>query len=86
MPGAIRPNGDKGNAFRFRKGGFSTNLFDIIATGVFQNLDNFTPQSVGTKIDALLDSDELKALTGAGSNTRKKLEGRVNLGKTWFAS
>jgi uncharacterized protein with ParB-like and HNH nuclease domain len=73
-----------GKAFRFPTSGFSTNLFDIIATGVFHNLDDLNARSLRAKLGTLMKSAKLKELTGAGSNTRKKLEGRVNLGKEWF--
>lgn len=75
-----------GKAFRFPSGGFSTNLFDVVATGAFVNLPNLTPASFKSKFESLMSSDELKALVGAGSNTRKKLQGRVELGRTWFAA
>lgn len=73
-----------GSGFRFPKSGFSTNLFDIVATGVFHNLDNLTRESLKEKFDSLMDSPALKELTGAGSNTRKKFDGRIVLGKTRF--
>jgi len=74
-----------GNAFRLRNQGFSTNLFDIVATGVLHNIDVLTSATLREKFEALLDSQDLKALIGAGSNTRKKLQGRIDLGKRWFA-
>lgn len=74
-----------GRGFRFPKSGFSTNLFDIVATGVFHNLDHLTAPLLQSKFDSLLNSSEIKELTGAGSNTRKKFEGRITLGKTWFS-
>lgn len=75
-----------GQAFRFPKQGFSTNLFDIVATGVFHNVEKLTAESFGQKHSDLLESPDLKVLTGAGSNTRKKLVGRIQLGKTWFST
>ena len=77
----VSPNG---KAFRFPTSGFSTNLFDIVATGVFHNLDDLDVSSLRAKLGTIMKSPKLKELTGAGSNTRKKLEGRVNLGKEWF--
>jgi hypothetical protein len=74
-----------GNAFRLRNQGFSTNLFDVVGTGVFQNVDALGPKQLKERFEALLDSPDLKALIGAGSNTRKKLQGRIDLGKRWFA-
>jgi hypothetical protein len=74
-----------GNAFRLRNQGFSTNLFDVVGTGVFQNVDTLKPSQLKQRFETLLDSPDLKALIGAGSNTRKKLQGRIDLGKRWFA-
>jgi hypothetical protein len=73
-----------GSAFRFTRGGFSTNLFDIVATGVFRNLKTLDATSLKKLYGSLIKSEELKDLIGAGSNTRKKLQGRVDLGKHWF--
>ncbi len=75
-----------GSAFRMKNQGFSTNLFDVVATGVFHNLDKLTPESVAKKHASLQNSKELRDLIGAGSNTRKKLEGRLRLGKEWFGA
>lgn len=75
-----------GSAFRFARGGFSTNLFDVVATGVYKNIDTLSAQSFGQRLVSLIDSDELKPLVGAGSNTRKKMQGRVSLGEAWFRS
>lgn len=74
------PNGD---AFRFPNG-FSTNLFDVVATGVFHNCDTLTQETLVEKHRRLMKSSELQAVIGAGSNTRKKLTTRITLGKTWF--
>ena len=74
-----------GNAFRLRNQGFSTNLFDVVGTGVFQNVDTIEPARLKERFEGLLDSPDLKALIGAASNTRKKLQGRIDLGKRWFA-
>lgn len=73
-----------GQAFRFPRTGFSTNLFDVVATGVFHNIEMLDHKRIQEKFQSLKDSQELKDLTGAGSNTRKKLEGRIALGKRWF--
>jgi hypothetical protein len=80
----IRDAGPEGVAFRFPRGGFSTNLFDVVATGVFANLERLNVDRLRTRLTDLLASDDIKAVTGAGSNTRKKLEGRLDLGKRWF--
>ncbi|MGO9572477.1 MAG: DUF262 domain-containing protein [Desulfomonilaceae bacterium] len=80
----IQEASPNGSAFRFPGSAFSTNLFDIIATGVFHNIDDLNPTLVRRKLKALMKDGKLKELTGAGSNTRKKLQGRINLGKQWF--
>jgi hypothetical protein len=74
-----------GQAFRLRNQGFSTNLFDIVATGVFQNIDTLTVDTLKNKFTELHKSSELKNFIGAGSNTRKKMQGRIDLGKRWFS-
>ena len=74
-----------GSTFRLRNQGFSTNLFDVVGTGVFHNVDTLTTVELRNKHAALIESEELKALIGAGSNTRKKLQGRIELGKRWFS-
>lgn len=73
-----------GRTFRLLGHGFSTNLFDVVATGVFHNLDLLTADKLKERLDALVRSAELKPLIGAGSNTRKKMQGRIALGKQWF--
>ncbi len=73
-----------GQAFRLRNQGFSTNLFDIVATGVFHNIDILTADTLKSKLTELHKSDELKNFIGSGSNTRKKMQGRIDLGKRWF--
>jgi hypothetical protein len=73
-----------GSAFRFPNQGFSTNLYDVVATGVFHNLERLNPGFLKERHKALMDSGELKDVTGAGSNTSRKLQGRIDLGKKWF--
>ena len=73
-------------AFRLKNQGFSTNLFDVVATGVFQNLEKLTPESLARKHASLQNSKDLRELIGAGPNTRKKLEGRLRLGRRWFGA
>lgn len=75
---------EDGNAFRMKNQGFSSNLFDVVATGVYQNLATLTPETVRARHQTLISSQELRGLIGAGSNTRKKLEGRLRLGLNWF--
>lgn len=73
-----------GLAFRMKNQGFSSNMFDIVATGVLSNLKKLTPDFIADRHAKLQSSTEFKGLIGAGSNTRAKLEGRLNLGKRWF--
>lgn len=73
-----------GSAFRMKNQGFSSNMFDIVATGVFHSLDNLTPQKVADRHSQLSNNLEFKSLIGAGSNTRAKLAGRLTLGVRWF--
>lgn len=83
----------QGEAFRFRKngkftGGFSPNLFDIVAVGVYLNLSKCKKISVERMRDLIVklhDQDEAIKLTGAGSNARLKMIGRVSFGKQWFS-
>lgn len=81
-----------GDAFRFWRDGrgqgqFSSNLFDIVSYGVYQNLLDVRrdPVALSARIAELLQSDEIKDVTGAGSNTRKKHQARLELGKKWFS-
>jgi hypothetical protein len=73
-----------GTAFRMKNQGFSTNLFDVVGAGVFHNLQKLNPDTVAKRHASLLTSKQLRDLIGAGSNTRKKLEGRIRLGREWF--
>ncbi len=75
-----------GSAFRFPNQGFSTNLYDVVATGVFQNAEHLNATSLRDKHNALMNSPELREVTGAGSNTRRKLQGRIDLGRSWFGN
>jgi hypothetical protein len=88
--GTAFPNGEAFKFLRGRRhsGAFSTNLFDIIACGVYKNVN--VVQKRGTedlrsKIIALHHEKAAIELTGAGSNTRRKMAGRVSFGKAWFA-
>jgi hypothetical protein len=74
----------QGRAFRLGNHGFSSNLFDVVATGVFRNIDTLSAERLRQRFEELIASAELRTLIGAGSNTRKKMQGRVDLGKTWF--
>lgn len=76
----------EGRAFRHQRGGFSTNLFDVIAIGVFTNLEKLTVPHLQEKVDKLLQSQSLKDVTGGGANSRKKMTGRISLGRTWFSN
>lgn len=75
-----------GKAFKLGNQGFSTNLFEVVAVGVFHNVATLTPDSLVARFKTLLDGPELKQLVGSGSNTRKKMQGRIGLGKTAFAT
>lgn len=83
----------KGQAFKFYRdgrftGAFSPNLFDIVACGVYKNLSkckNKTPAQIRLRIQKLHESEDAIKLTGAGSNTRSKMMGRVDFGKAWFS-
>lgn len=82
----------KGEAFRFLKegkfsGAFSSNLFDIIGCGVYKNILSLKKSGheyLRKRIEALHKSPLMEDLVGAGSNTRKKMMGRVALGAKWF--
>lgn len=82
----------KGEAFRFFKnerfaGAFSTNLFDIVGCGVFKNIAALRrkgPEYLMSCIQVMHDRPETNDLVGAGSNTRKKMLGRVSFGQKWF--
>jgi hypothetical protein len=74
-----------GAAFRFKRSGFSTNLFDVVAIGTLANLKTITASSFRDRYEKLVASDELKNVVGAGSNSKKKLLGRIELGTNWFA-
>jgi len=83
----------EGEAFRFRKGGkfagsFSPNLFDIVAVGVYKNLakcKKLPPADFKQRVIDLHNQVEAINLTGAGSNARSKMIGRVEYGTKWFA-
>lgn len=81
----------EGQAFRFWRGGkaqgqFSANLFDIVSYGIFKNIEKLSinPKFTAEQVERLHDGDILKEFTGAGSNTRKKYLGRLELGENWF--
>lgn len=81
----------EGQAFKFWRGGrpqgaFSANLFDIVSYGVYKNIEtlDFIPEYTAERIAKLHDDDLLKEFTGAGSNTKKKYLGRLELGESWF--
>ena len=80
----------KGGLFRrmregnHRGGQFSPSLFDIVATGVYCNIDTLNVENVYKGYRSLINSPQLEEVAGAGSNTKKKFEGRVKLGKEIF--
>lgn len=83
----------QGEAFRFRKndkftGAFSPNLFDIIAVGIYLNISickKIPVDRMRELIIRLHKQEEAIKLTGAGSNARLKMIGRVAFGKNWFS-
>lgn len=82
-----------GEAFRFRKnnkfsGAFSPNLFDIIAVGIYLNISyckKLPPERIRDLILSIHEQQDAIKLTGAGSNARSKMIGRVEFGKKWFS-
>lgn len=78
-----------GSSFKGKRG-FSTTRFDVIATGVYQNIDFIDAEFVKKKIEGLKISETdkksnlYKDLIGAGSNTINKIKGRIEYGKEWF--
>ena len=86
---AACPNG---KAFKFRKGDnkpsgqFSTNLLDIVATGVYKNIDNLSSSDVEDKLNTLWETrrEQIAQCTGSGSNTKAKLKRRLEIGEEAF--
>ncbi|WP_322881101.1 DUF262 domain-containing protein [Pandoraea sputorum] len=84
------PHGEAFKFFRNGKfqGGFSPNLFDIVACGIYKNFAKCKKKGsefVRNRIFELHSQKDALALTGAGSNTKAKMVGRVAFGKRWFA-
>ena len=87
---SVFPNGE---AFKFYRegrfsGAFSTNLFDIVACGIYKNVGAVNRRGTNDlhdRIIALHSQNRAIELTGAGSNTRRKMVGRVDFGREWFA-
>jgi hypothetical protein len=83
----------QGEAFKFYRqgkfqGGFSPNLFDIVGCGIYKNIvkaKRKSPAQVKARIMALHEQADAMKLTGAGSNTKAKMLGRVQFGTSWFA-
>ncbi|SCZ57059.1 DUF262 domain-containing protein [Thiohalomonas denitrificans] len=78
----------EGAAFRFAetgKGQFSSNLFDIVATGVYRNVNKLTSAKVKSGYKKLMKDPTLSEVTGGGSNTKRKMEARVSLGQKYFS-
>lgn len=73
-----------GNAFRNQRGGFSSNLFDVFAAGVYLNLARLSSRDLPELRESLLVSPQFKAVSGPGSNSKKKMVGRTELAKSWF--
>lgn len=85
---SIYPNGE---AFKFWRNGvasgaFSPNLYDIVSFGVYKNLDRLEtmPEFVMKRISELMQGKEIREVTGAGSNTKRKHSARLELGLNWF--
>lgn len=81
----IRAGIPDGKAFRLGNQGFSTNLFEVVAVGVYHNQPTLTPEKVEKYFGELMKGGALKGLVGSGSNTRRKMQGRVALGKEAFS-
>jgi hypothetical protein len=82
-----------GEAFRGRgannipAGPFSPALFELVSIAIAQSIDiaeGLTPTALSDKITALHAEAKSKFLTGAGSNSRVKTRGRVELAGTWL--
>lgn len=82
-----------GEAFKFFKNGkfsgaFSPNLYDIIACGIYKNLKVCAARSAEEIRDLIINlhqEDDALKLTGAGSNAKSKMIGRVEFGTRWFS-
>lgn len=84
------PNGEAFKFYRKSKfgGGFSTNLFDIVGCGLYKNIAKIkrkTPAQIRARIIELHEQEDAMKLTGAGSNTKAKMLGRVKFGEKWFS-
>lgn len=79
-----------GSAFKYRKdgdrpwGAFSPVLFEIVAYGVYSNIEELTPDIVSKSITKLHSDPRLEQLKGAGSNTKAKFFSRIQLGNELF--
>jgi hypothetical protein len=77
-----------GRAFRFSRGGFSSGLFDVVISGVYENLDalNSAPERFLELHQKLLSDpgSGLREVVGGGANSKRKVLGRVQLGRNWF--
>lgn len=78
-----------GGAFKYLKNGkfqgqFSSNLFDIVVSGVYKNLEKLTPKKLNIKLIEMHKDDSFRAYTGSGSNTKVKISSRVKYGKSFL--
>ena len=80
-----------GQAFKFWRNGtasgaFSPNLYDIVSFGIYKNLDQLEGKQefIAQRISELMQGNEIRDVTGAGSNTRRKHSARLDLGLSWF--
>lgn len=90
---AIKCVADNGNIFRKDSNGricgkFSPTLFELISLAVSWNIDKVEQMpndELRQSVDQLIAESQKENLTGAGSNSRKKTQGRLEKAKTWFA-
>lgn len=69
----------------YKGGAFSTNIFDIVATGIYCNIKHLDAEKAKINFDQLMADQEVGDLTGGGSNTKKKFERRIAFGKEMFS-
>lgn len=84
------PGGESFKFYRKNKfqGQFSPNLYDIVACGVLKNILKCRkkgPVAIREHIKKMHNEQGALELTGAGSNTRAKMMGRVSFGRNWFS-
>ncbi len=68
-------------------GPFSPTLFEMVSVGIAQNIEAvepLDPAAVRQKRNGLIKEGKHQALTGSGSNSRKKFRKRLDLANCWF--